>query len=379
MDIDPIDAAMHHVTWPESRTQIPQVRIEVNFKCGKACFYCRPTGEGIAVRDLEKVAVRPVLEMTVDELVAVVTVLARHGISDLKLTGGDPMLRADIVEIVRRVKAVPGVSTVHLVTRHHSAGQLAPALKDAGLDLLNFSLDSMDSVTWTKITRVRGHERLIGAVRAAASCGIPIKLNTVVLKGVNDHEIPALVEFAGEIGAELKLLDLINDIGVFPGFDQPSVHRYYADLVPIAKQLAACSERMEVVSQPGGLGHPMPRFWMPNGAVVTVKSARFGAYYGAVCRGCQYFPCWDALMALRITPNGMLQYCLLRSDNLVDLLGLVHSTQPLDADRAIEEVLRVYRQAMPWNGNDIVKLRSTLHPEVLAAVARGPEATKMSP
>lgn len=358
MDTDYLYHTIHEAVWPSSNSQIPQVRIEVNFKCGKACFYCRPTGEGVSIDEIKQIATRPVAEMTTDEIVEVVTALVKHGVTDFKLTGGDPMLRPDIVNVVKRLKAISGVASLHLVTRHHRAGKLAPLLKDAGLDLLNFSLDSLNAATWTKITRVKGHESLIEAIRAAVRTGIRIKLNTVILKGVNDQEIEPLTEFAGEIGAELKLLDLINDIGVFPGFDQNFADNYYADLVPVTHWLAGKAKKVEVVTQAGGLGHPMPRFQMLNGATVTVKSAKFGAYYGSICKSCAFYPCWDALMALRVTPNGMLQYCLLRSDNLVDLLGILHGPSPSDADAIVERVLNVYRTAVPFKGSEIQRMRS---------------------
>ena len=349
--------AMSQIGWPERRTQIPQVRIELNSKCGKACFYCRPSGEGVPISKLKKATQRPMHEMSIDELIWVAELLARHGICDYKLTGGEPMLCADIVEVVRRLRRVPGVRSLHLVTRHDRAGDLAQDLRDAGLDLLNFSLDSLDAGIWSRITRVDGHERLIQAVRTAARTDIPIKLSTVVLKGVNEHEIPSLVEFAGEVHAELKLLDLINDIGAFPGFGRDFIDTNYVDLLPVADQLAKSAVTREVVTQPGGLGHPMLRFQMPNGATVTIKSGRLGAYYGHICAVCPLFPCWDALMALRVTPTGLLQYCLLRDDNLVDLLGLREQPSDGRADEVVEEVIRVYRAAIPFTADALVRMR----------------------
>jgi cyclic pyranopterin phosphate synthase len=97
-------------------------------------------------------------------LIGLTALLVRRGITDIKLTGGDRMLRKDIVEIVRGIKAIPGLKSLHLVTRHHLAGELAGALFEAGLDVLNFSLDSLDESTWESITRVKGHRELIEAV-----------------------------------------------------------------------------------------------------------------------------------------------------------------------------------------------------------------------
>ena len=115
MKTDLIREALHDVRWPDQRTQIPQVRIEVNTKCGKACFYCRPTGEGMAISELERASSRPFHELSVQEFVEVVTLLARHGVTELKLTGGDPMLRPDIIELISSLKAIPNIMSIHMV------------------------------------------------------------------------------------------------------------------------------------------------------------------------------------------------------------------------------------------------------------------------
>ena len=284
--------------------------------------------------------------MTLEEIVYLAELLTRHGITDVKLTGGDPLLREDIVEMVAALKRVPGIRSVHLLTRHPRAGDWAGAFQRAGLDCLNFSLDSLDAATWSRITRVGGHAALMAAIRKAAATGITLKINTVVLKGINDHEIPDLVEFAGEIGATLKLLDLIVDIPAFPPTEPGFGRRHYFDLDPIRPMLAAGAVEMEVVYQPGGLGHPMPRFVMQNGATVLVKSSRTGAWYGDTCQTCPLFPCHDAIMAVRLTADGKLQRCLLRQDNLVDLLGLTRSDASTDQiDATIGQVLHTYRYA----------------------------------
>src|SRR5581483_4680164 len=117
-------------------TRLPQCRYEVNYRCGKECGYCRPGGEGPIERPDDLLSITEAREL--------VTALARHGITDIKLTGGDPALRRDIVELVRAIKSVPGIESVHMVTRHERAGVLAGELVAAGLDLLNFSIDSLD-------------------------------------------------------------------------------------------------------------------------------------------------------------------------------------------------------------------------------------------
>lgn len=332
-------------------TKIPQLRIAVTFPCGKACVYCRPGGEAVPIQ--------PKKEMTRAEIHVLTRILVEHGISDIKLTGGDPLLRDDIVDIVRDIKSIDGVRSVHLVTRHARAAENLRGFVDAGLDLLNFSLDSLDPKTWSAITRAKGHDELIKAVELAAQSGLKLKLNTVVMKGINDHEINDLIEFAGRLKCTVKFLDLIVDIPAFPKVSQEIGHKYYADLdelVPALKQQALISD---LHFQPGGLGHPMSRFVMPNGATVVIKSSNSGAWYGDVCANCTFFPCHDAIMSLRLTSDGKLQRCLLREDNLIDLLSMVNKETPQkEIDAVIRTVLATYQEAVFYEAAEIQKRRA---------------------
>jgi cyclic pyranopterin phosphate synthase len=334
--------------------KIPQLRIAVTYPCEKACVYCRPGGEAVSTR--------PSKEMTVDQINLLVTTITKHGVQDVKLTGGDPILRSDIVDIVHSLKSISGVRNVELVTRHANAGKLADQLKNAGLDCLNFSLDSLDANIWSEITRTKGHEMLMDAIWAAADSGISLKINTVVIKGVNDHEITAMIEFAGRLKCQIKFLDLIVDIPAFPNVSNRfgKVGKdYYFDLREIIPSLQAQSSSSDVYFQPGGLGHPMNRYVMPSGATVIIKSSRAGAWHGDVCKGCKFFPCHDALMALRLTSDGKLQYCLLREDNLVDLLGLVEGgASQAEINLAMQGVLDTYRNAVFYSHDELLAIRN---------------------
>jgi cyclic pyranopterin phosphate synthase len=143
--------------------KIPQLRIAVNNTCGKACAYCRPGGETAG----------PVTggSMSLDEIVRLADLLGRAGVTNIKLTGGDPALYRDIVKLVHQLKNLDNIQRIELVTRHPRAGRNAEKLRDAGLDLLNFSLDSLDPRIWSTITGVRGHEQLIASKPYGAASG----------------------------------------------------------------------------------------------------------------------------------------------------------------------------------------------------------------
>lgn len=326
---------------------VPQLRITVNARCQKACFYCRPAGEA-SIQS-------PEYEMSKEEIVSTVSHLARHGITDLKLTGGDPVLRVDIVELVAELKRVPGISSIHLVTRHPHAGPLALSLAEAGLDCLNFSLDTLKRERFKAITGVRSHDALLRSIRQSVPVSRSVKINTVMMAGINDDELPDLIRFSEEVGVDtLKLLDLIVDMSdpgesfahrlavVAPG---RSFEDLYLPLDQVAAYLSSIATSSNVSTQPGGLGHPMMSFRLASGLVVQVKDARRGAWYGDVCQECPRYPCHDALMALRLTSEGKLQRCLARSDNLLDLLTPVKGGDIDTIDASIAVALGTYQNA----------------------------------
>lgn len=321
--------------------KIPYLRICVTEKCKHRCLYCRPGGEACRVSGKREISLR--------QIKLLVGVMAVHGISNLKITGGEPLVRNDIPKMVELLSTVKGIKKIELVTRSHKVGRLVERLKDSGLSCLNFSLDSLDPFTFYKITGNGRLDQLQVAIRQCANSGIKLKFNMVVMNGINDHEIPKMIEYAGKYGAVLKLLDLMN----MPQ-EAKFLSRYYMPLDGIEVELRKKALKSYVVIPPGGIGTPMPTFEMPNGAVVMIKDARKGTWYGDTCKDCKYYKCQDALMALRITSDGCLQRCLLRNDNLVGLLSLLENVADQEViDTTIETVLQTYKRAVfhknAWN------------------------------
>jgi cyclic pyranopterin phosphate synthase len=297
--------------------------------------------------------------MLLSESVYLTKLITDLGVSEVKLTGGEPALYREIVPLVSALRKLPKVRRLELMTRHPRSGKRAADLREAGLDQLNFSLDSLNAATWSRITGVRGHEELLAAIRHAAATGISMKINMVVLKGINDHEIPSMIKFCEEIGAGLKLLDLIVDISEFSEDLIAYAIRHYDDLLDVINWLRESGATQTVSYSTGGVGHPMPTFRFGEGPSIRVKTARSGAWYGDICRTCAHFPCHDALMALRMTPDGKLQRCLLRSDNLVDLLTPLRSGASEDVLRGlVAEALATFESAQFYEYRQIVQLRA---------------------
>lgn len=328
---------------------IPQLRVVMTTSCGKHCVYCRPSGEAAC-----PVAKEQMLS-TVD-LLSCIRQLVQCGIREVRLTGGDPAFYPldKLVWLVGELAKL-GLYRLSLVTRSHLIRPVFSELKAAGLTHMTFSLDSMNADRWTKACGIdakrRGeHQLLMDTIRAAKDVGLVVNLNSVLLNETCYLELPELVAFAKSLGIGLKIEEVIRDIGR-NGADGESLH---ANLEPLKASLRKEAESVETVYVMGGLGHPMEVLHLQGGASVTWKMFRGGACYGPSCRSCDHFPCDDALMALRLLPNGCLQTCLKREDNLVDLWAAIGSGEGLPT---VERALLEYRKAERLSYGEIVNAR----------------------
>ncbi len=315
-------------------SKIPHLRICVTERCGHQCLYCRPGGEASRIVSKQEMSLRQIVEL--------VGLMADHGITHLKITGGEPLSRDDIPKMIQLLNSVRGIKEIQLVTRSPRIGRLASQLKDAGLSSVNFSLDTLEATNYLKINRYGRLDLLLQAIEMAYQSGLALKFNMVVMRGINDHEVESMIEFAGKYNATLKLLDLMN----IPGESQ-LLPDYYIPFDKIVEELSAKAIRKGIFRPLGGVGTPMSRFEMPNNATVIVKDARVGTWYSDVCMDCKNFPCQDAIMALRLTSDGCLQRCLLRQDNLIDLLGMVEQVKNKEEiKQEINSVLETYQKAV---------------------------------
>ncbi len=185
------------------------LRISVTDRCNFRCPYCMPKevfGAGYPfLRD-------PQL-MTLDELTRIVRAFCALGVEKVRLTGGEPLLRADVPDLIRLLKRELGVKDVALTTNGWLLEKLAPALHAAGLDRLNVSVDSLDDVTAGKLNGLGfSITRVLRGIDAAAALGLPVKINCVVQRGVNDGELPALCEYFRTRGHTLRFIEFM-DVG----------------------------------------------------------------------------------------------------------------------------------------------------------------------
>ncbi len=178
------------------------LRLSITDRCNFRCVYCLPDGCG------ERAGPAP---LTGEEIGRLVAAFADLGFRKVRLTGGEPMLRADVCDVVRRVAATPGIEHVALTTNGHRLAALARRLRDAGLTSVNVSLDSLDPERFRAVTGTSRPERVLEGVEAALAAGIPrVKLNVVLLRGLADGEIRRFLERTREQPLTVRFIDLME-------------------------------------------------------------------------------------------------------------------------------------------------------------------------
>ena len=172
--------------------RINYLRVSLTDRCNYRCSYCMPE-EGVQFQPRSEL-------LSFEEIERIVAVFAGLGVRRVRLTGGEPTVRADVVKLVERLAAVDGVEQLVMTSNGHLFPQLAAPLYAAGLREVNVSLDTLDAKRFRELTRRGDLDRVIAGMDAALNVGMVVKLNAVALRGVNDHEVVALCEFAWRRG-----------------------------------------------------------------------------------------------------------------------------------------------------------------------------------
>ena len=178
------------------------LRISVTDRCNIRCFYCMPN---------ENVQFRPRQEiLTFEEIVRFARVVAGLGVNKLRLTGGEPLVRSDLVKLVSALNEVPGIQEIALTTNGILLEEFAEPLKTAGLTRLNISLDTLSEQTFRRIARRDGLDRVLAGIEAAKRAGFKqIRLNAVAMKGVTEPELVPLTQYALGRGMQMRFIEFM--------------------------------------------------------------------------------------------------------------------------------------------------------------------------
>jgi len=219
--------------------QIEYLRLSVTDRCDLRCNYCMPSDH--------KDYAEPDNWLSADEIEQVVRVFAGMGLHRLRITGGEPLVRRNVVDLIRRLNAIPGIDDLSLSTNATRLGKMATDLKQAGISRINVSLDTLNAETFRQITKGK-LEKVLAGLEAAKKAGLsPIKINMVVMNGVNVDEIDKLVEFCGINDFTLRMIETMPQ-----GKTGQSASKAYVGLQKIEKDLIKKFDMVPTVATGGG-------------------------------------------------------------------------------------------------------------------------------
>ena len=263
--------------------------------------------------------------MSVDEIVRIARIAVSLGISRIKLTGGEPLMLKNLGKIVKRIAAIHGLKDLSMTTNGTMLGSMAKKLRACGLRRLNISLPTLNNETYTKLTE-GNLENVLAGVKAAVAAGFhPVKLNMVILKGVNVDAVDQMMDFARQTGTILQLIEL-DPINVDDAY-YSTHHQFLTETEQMLKQKASKVESRQFM-------HNRRIYRLPDVTVEVVHPIENGEF----CAHCT---------RLRVTSDGKLKPCLMRNDNLVDLLTPMRQGA---GDEELEELFtRANQKREPYN------------------------------
>ena len=295
---------------------ILSLRITLTNRCNVNCLYCHHDG-----------MVKSQDEMTADELYTICKIAKKIGVRKIRLSGGEPLLKKDIVEIVEKIASLD-FKDISMTTNGILLEKYAEDLKNAGLDRVNVSLDTLDRETFEFITKKDYLEDAKRGILKAIEVGMyPVKINMVVMKDINQNEIKSMFKFCKDNDIVLQLIELIESENCD---DDKFSEDYHYKLDDIEKELADIADDVREREFMQG----RKKYYINGGEIEVVKPVDNAKF----CANCS---------RLRITPDGKIKPCLLRNDNLVELISHVRNGE---SDEELEKIfLNGINKREPFN------------------------------
>ncbi|MFR1495714.1 MAG: GTP 3',8-cyclase MoaA [Faecalibacterium sp.] len=277
---------------------IHYLRLSVTDLCNLRCRYCMPDG----VEKLEREAV-----LTYEEFLRLAALFARCGIDTVRVTGGEPLVRKNVAQLVAGLKETPGIRRVTLTTNAVLLAEQLPALLDAGLDSVNISLDTLRPEVFRQITARDDFAAVQAGLQAALQSGLPVKLNCVPQAGVNEGELEALAALAKDNAMQVRFIEMmpIGYGAAMPCISGPELRARFARRWPELAPLSAAQEH--ALGDGPAVYYTVPGWQGSIGFIAAV--------HGKFCASCN---------RVRLTSQGFLRPCL-ASETGCDLRTLLRS------------------------------------------------------
>lgn len=259
--------------------KIDYLRISVTDRCNFRCKYCMPE-EGVNPLTHNDI-------LRFEEMLTVVKAASQLGISKIRITGGEPLVRKGIISFIKALNMIPNIDDISMTTNGSLLKQIAPELKKAGLQRVNISLDSLNPYKFAEITRGGKLTQVLAGIDSALESGLqPVKINCVVIKGFNDDEIPRFIELTKNKPVHVRFIE------VMPLGDQ----NWNQGFVPNEKLKSSITEELEAVNVKG---NGPATYFKAKGAKGSIGF--ISPMSGHICSKCN---------RIRLTADGKLKPCL---------------------------------------------------------------------
>ncbi len=295
---------------------ILSLRITLTNRCNVNCIYCHHDG----MRSSKN-------EMTPDEIYRICKVAKEIGVRKIRLSGGEPLIRKDIVEIVSKIASLD-FKDISMTSNGILLEKYAKDLKEAGLDRVNVSLDTLNPKTYEFITKKDYLKKAKEGILKSVEVGLyPVKINMVIMKDINEHEIKEMFEFCKDNNMVLQLIELIESENCD---DDKFSAEYHYKLDMVEDRLADIADDVREREFMQG----RKKYYINGGEIEVVKPVDNSKF----CANCT---------RLRVTPDGKIKPCLLRNDNLVDIITEIRNDA---SDEKLKEIfLKGINKREPFN------------------------------
>ena len=295
---------------------ILSLRITITNKCNENCLYCHHDG----MEDSKD-------EMNPDEIYRICKIAKDIGVQKMRLSGGEPLMRKDIIEIVSKISSL-NFKDISLTSNGTLLEKYAKDLKDAGLNRVNISFDSLNPETYKKVTNkyllISAKKGILKAVEVGL---YPVKINMVLMKGINENEVWDMFEFCKKHKIILQLIELMDSENCD---DEKFSRDYHYNLDQFSEKLLSICDRVKTRD----FMQNRKKYFIDGGEIEIVKPIDNSNF----CANCT---------RLRITPDGKIKPCLLRNDNLVELISHIRNNE---TDSQLKEVfIKGINKREPYN------------------------------
>ncbi len=289
------------------------LRISVTERCNLRCHYCMPA-EGVELSPKTHI-------LTFEEIDRLARLFVKHGVSVIRLTGGEPLVRKNVEELVRILASIPGLAELKITTNGILLDRKLEALRQSGLTGLNISLDTLRPQRFLEITRRPGLDRVLSAIDLAIGAGfVPTKINCVVMKGVNEDEVIDFVEMTRSKPVSVRFIEYMpfSGNGWSDGFFTP------------------WRETRQLIESEFGTLQQLPA--TPNSTSREFRVPKFEGTIGFISSMSDHF--CDSCNRLRVTANGNLKVCLFggREVSLRDMIRA--GSSDADLEKVIESAVQ---------------------------------------